>query len=37
MALHDAQEGTQKIKAELDLQKQNTAKVRLKIKEVRIV
>lgn len=37
MALHDAQEGAEKIKAELELERQGTAKLELKIKEVTIV
>lgn len=37
MALHDAQEGTETVKAELELERQGTAKLELKTKEVRII
>lgn len=35
MALHEAQEGTDKIKEELELEKQESAKLSLKLKEAR--
>lgn len=35
MALHEAQEGTEKVKEELELERQDTTKLRLKLKEAR--
>ena len=37
MALHDAQEGTEKVKKELELEKQDTANLRQKLTEARAV
>lgn len=36
MALHEAQEGTEKVKEELKLEKQDTANLRLKLTEARM-
>lgn len=36
MALHEAQEGTGKVKEELELQRQDTAKLKLELKEARV-
>lgn len=35
MALHEAQEGTEKIKEELESEKQDTAKIKMQLEEAR--